>query len=173
MIPCTSGTVAVYVANGRENHVPVEAWSDDGTTGYVANDVPEDAVRTALVPAHTLSGLGTFAGYAAGTKAVLPGTGWEIVQRHADGTVERYPALAFELDGYGYGRVLEVSGDGTVGVMSDDSEVRPVGGWPKITRSGRVENEKPPALDVVQIKPRPEGPRIDRERPERGPVARG
>src|SRR5690606_24052783 len=63
MIPCTSGTVAVYVANGRENHVPVEAWSDDGTTGYVANDVPEDAVRTALVPAHTLSGLGTFAGY--------------------------------------------------------------------------------------------------------------
>lgn len=173
MTPCTSGTVATYVANGRENHVPVEAWSDDGTIGYVANDVPENAVRTALVPAQDLTGLGTFAGYTAGTKAVLPGTGWEIVQRGQDGTVERYPVLAFELDGYGYGRVLEISGDGMFGVMSADSEVQPVGGWPEITRSGRVENEKPVTPDVVPVRPRPEGPRIDRERPEREPVTRG
>lgn len=164
MIPCTSGTVAVYIANGHESKVPVEAWSDDGVTAYVANDLPERAEASALVPAQDLTGLGTFAGFTAGTKAVLPGAGWEVV-RNEKGTTERYPVLGFEVDGYGWARVLTIAGDGSAGHMLDNEELRPVGGWPEPTKTGvREEREDRPSPTPIPVRPRPVG----RETRERG-----
>jgi len=124
--PCTTGTVAVFISEGRESRIPVEAWDDEGRP-LVAGD-------TRLVPAEHLKGLGRFAYLDTGRKHVVPGTGWEMVERiqNGDTAEERtVPVVAFVLDAEGHGVPVTADGSGSVEGASITDRLQPIGGWPE------------------------------------------